>query len=100
MIISNKKRQILYISKTYKGKHHDYGLLKQEFPVQISWFEKFIVHLDLGFTGFADLYPCRELHIPIKKKRATKENRNELNDAQKEHNKKEASQRIYIEHSV
>jgi len=100
LIISNKKRRILYISKTYKGKQHDFGLLKQEFPAQILWFEKFIVHLDLGFIGFADLYPCKELHIPIKKKRATKENKNELNDTQKKHNKEESSQRIYVEHSI
>ena len=100
MIISNKKRRILYISKTYKGKEHDYSLLKQEFPPQIAWFKTFTVHLDLGFIGFNDLYPCKELHIPIKKQRATKGNKNELNDVQKKHNKEEASQRIYVEHSI
>lgn len=100
LIISNKNRQILYISKTYKGKQHDYSLLKQEFPAQISWFDKFIVHLDLGFIGFADLYPCKKLHIPVKKKRAAKGNKNELNETQKKHNKEEASQRIFVEHSI
>lgn len=100
MIISNKKRRILYISKTYKGKKHDYSLLKQEFPSEITWFKNCIVHLDLGFIGFNDLYPCKELHIPIKKQKATKDNKNELNEEQKEHNKKEASQRIYVEHSI
>lgn len=56
--------------------------------------------MDLGFVGFLDLYSCKKLHIPIKKKRATKENKNELNDEQKIHNKQEASQRIYVEHSI
>lgn len=100
MIISNKDRQILYISKTYKGKQHDYSLLKQEFSADVRWFEKFTVHLDLGFIGFADMYPCKKLHIPIKKKRATKENKNELDDTQKKHNKEEAAQRIFVEHSI
>ena len=56
--------------------------------------------LDLGFQGFADVYKCTELHIPIKKKRAKKGIKNELTDQQKEHNKDVGSQRIYVEHSI
>ena len=100
MIISNKKRRILYISETYTGKEHDYSLLKQEFPPKIAWFNKFIIHLDLGFQGFADLYPCKKLNIPIKKLRAVKGNKNELNKEQKEFNKELAQQRIYVEHAI
>ena len=65
LIISNKKKYIFYISKTYQGKEHDYSLLKQEFPSEITWFKEFNVHLDLGFKGFEDLYPCQNLFIPI-----------------------------------
>jgi DDE superfamily endonuclease len=90
----------LYISKTYKGKAHDYSLLKHEFPPEIPWFNDYIVLLDLGFIGFKDLYPCKKLEIPIKKQRATKGNKNELNDEQKEHNKKVSQQRIYVEHAI
>ena len=75
-------------------------MLKYEFPNKIQWFKEFIVHLDLGFIGFADLYPCKELNIPIKKQKATKGNKNELNDEQKEHNKGLAKQRIYVEHAI
>lgn len=100
MIISNKKRRILYISKTYKGKAHDYSLLKEELPPNVGWFNKFIVHLDLGFQGFADLYPCKKLNIPIKKLRAVKGNKNELNQEQKAFNKELAQQRIYVEHAI
>lgn len=74
--------------------------MKQEFPPNITWFKEFIVHLDLGFIGFADLYPCKELNIPIKKQKATKENKNELTDEQKEHNKRRSQQRIYVEHAI
>ena len=100
MIISNKKRRILYISKTYTGKQHDYNLLKKEFPPEIAWFNEFIVHLDLGFQGFSDLYPCKKLNIPIKKLKKTKDNKNELNQEQKAFNKELAQQRIYAEHAI
>lgn len=56
--------------------------------------------LDLGFIGFSDLYLCKKLEIPIKKQRATKLNKNELNDEQKEFNKKVSQQRIYVEHAI
>jgi DDE superfamily endonuclease len=74
--------------------------LKQEFPPHIAWFIKFIVHLDLGFQGFLDLYPCKELNIPIKKLKAVKGNKNELNDEQKTFNTGLAKQRIYVEHAI
>jgi DDE superfamily endonuclease len=58
------------------------------------------VLLDLGFIGFSDLYSSKELEIPIKKQRATKANKNELTEEQKEHNKKVSQQRIYVEHAI
>lgn len=58
------------------------------------------MHLDLGFNGFADLYPCKQLYIPIKKQKATKTNKNELNEEQKKHNTEHAQLRIYVEHSI
>lgn len=74
--------------------------MKQEFPPEIAWFNKFNVHLDLGFKGFEDLYHCQNLFIPIKKPRNTKTSKNELNDEQKTQNKELAQQRIYVEHSI
>lgn len=74
--------------------------MKQEFPPEIPWFQKFNVHLDLGFKGFDDLYSCQNLSIPIKKDKATKANKNELNDEQKAHNKALAQERIFVEHSI
>lgn len=56
--------------------------------------------LDLGFQGFADLYKYKELHIPVKKKRAKKGIKNELTDQQKRHNKNIGSGRIHVEHSI
>lgn len=78
----------------------DYGLLKQELPPEIPWFKQFIVRLDLGFQGFKDLYPCKNLYIPIKKQKATKIDKKELNQEQKEINKEQAKHRIIVEHSI
>jgi DDE superfamily endonuclease len=100
LLISDKNKRILYISKTYEGKAHDYGLLKQEFPPEKAWFKKFKVHLDLGFQGFSDLYPCKKLCIPIKKEKATKTDKKELTELQKEHNKSLSQERVFVEHSI
>jgi DDE superfamily endonuclease len=90
----------LYISRTYKGKEHDYGLLKLEFPPQFQWFKRFTIRLDLGFQGFSDLYPCEKLFIPIKKKRVKKGESNELTNEQIETNRDQAKHRIVVEHSL
>ena len=100
MIISNKSKEILYISKTYKGKEHDYPMLKKEFPAHIEWFKDLTVKLDLGFQGFADFYPCKKLVIPIKKKRVKKGISNELSMEEIGHNKDVGSQRVYVEHAI
>lgn len=100
LIISTPGRWIGYVSRTYEGKAHDYSLLQAEFDPQQNWFEPFEVRLDLGFQGFADLYPCKKVYIPHKKKRRAKGQCNELTAQQKEANKAQAKQRIYVEHSI
>ncbi len=100
LIISTKNKQILYISQSYKGKQPDYSLLQAEFPPDQDWFTRVKVRLDLGFQGFADLYQCEQLCIPIKKKRTPKGVCNELTAQQKEHNKQAGQERIYVEHAI
>ncbi len=99
-MITNKKRRIEYISKSYKGKENDFGVLKQEFPPSVEWFRQFKVRIDLGFQGFNDLYPCKKLYIPHKRKRVKKGLSNELNEEQKDENKNQAKERIIVEHSI
>jgi hypothetical protein len=53
-------------------------MLQKEFPAKIAWFKDLTVKLDLGFQGFADLYSCKKLVIPFKKKRAKKGVSNDL----------------------
>ncbi len=90
----------MYISQVYKGKEHDYSLLQKEFPPALAWFEELTVRLDLGFQGFADLYCCKHLHIPIKRRRTKKGVCNELSQEQKHHNKQSSKERIVVEHAI
>ncbi len=75
-------------------------MLQKEFPSTIEWFKDLTLKLDLGFQGFADLYVCKKLVIPVKKKRAKKGVSNELTAQEVEHNKGVGSQRIYVEHAI
>ena len=75
-------------------------MLQKEFPPALAWFESLTVRLDLGFQGFADLYPCKHLHIPYKRRRTKKQVSNELSDQQKEHNKQSSKERIAVEHAI
>lgn len=83
LLISTKKRKIVYVSAGYRGKEHDYSLLPREFPPTSAWFEGLKVRLDLGFQGFADLYTCEHLPIPYKRRRTKKQMSNELTAQQK-----------------
>lgn len=100
LIISTPSRWIGYVSRIYAGQVHDYNLLQAEFEPQQNWFESFEIRLDLGFQGFADLYPCQKLYIPHKKKRVAKGQRNGLTPEQKAENKAQAKHRIRVEHSI
>lgn len=75
-------------------------MLQTCFPAEQHWFKSLTLRLDLGFQGFQDLYQCRKVYLPIKKKRVAKAQSNELSEAQKQWNKQQAQQRIGVEHSI
>ena len=75
---------------------HDYQLLKNNFPSSLSWFDKLIVHTDLGYQGFESDYSARTVLIPFKRKK----NQAELSDLQKAYNRKLAQWRIRVEHAI
>jgi len=95
LVKSSACRLILFISRSYVGKAHDFSILKTEFPPQKKWFSKFEVRLDLGCQGFGGEYDCAKLFIPNKKKRSQ-----ELTGEQKAENKEISSRRIRVEHSI
>lgn len=88
------------MSNCYEGSRHDYNILQDCFTPAINWFKQKIIRLDLGFQGFKELYKCKKLHIPYKKKRVKKGACNELSEAQKQYNKAQAAERIKAEHSI
>src|SRR4051794_23194201 len=100
LCLTNRKRRILYISKCYAGSQHDYTLLQDCFTPVVDWFKQKTVRLDLGFQGFKEVYKCRKLYIPHKRKRVKKGACNELSEAQKLCNKAQAAARIKVEHSI
>jgi hypothetical protein len=100
LFVAGKQKRILYLSSLHRGSCHDYEIVKACFPAEDNWFKKFIIGLDLGFQGFADLYPCKKLFIPLKRKRVKKGHCNELSEEQKLLNKQQAQQRVGIEHSI
>lgn len=95
--MSNMNRKILYVSRSYKGREHDYGLLKKEFDPAQDWFANCRVRLDLGFQGFSDDYECKEWVMGHKRKRVKKGQSNELSVEQKAYNKVVNSDRVVVE---
>ena len=94
-MISNVKRKILYLSKCWVGKTHDFKLLKLEFPPEQNWFENFKVRVDLGYLGIAKEYVCKALSIPHKKPK-----KQELDAMQKLENRVFAQERVKVEHAI
>jgi len=95
MLMTNKNKEILYISNCYKGSIHDYKILKKEFPIDKNWFVDLSLIVDLGYFGIEKDYKCKKVIILDKKKR-----NKELSRSQKIKNKKKSKQRIKIEHSI
>ena len=99
LVLSDKKTRIYYVSDLADGKNVDMTILKEDFPPEKNWFEKFKVLFDLGFIGVAKLYTFKELIIGEKKPRKSKKNpKPELTQEQKENNKKISKERIFVEH--
>ena len=90
----------MYISNCYEGSQHDYSILQDCFVPATDWFKHKTVRLDLGFLGFKDIYKCTKVYIPYKKKRVKKGQSNELSEVQKAQNRRQAAERIQVEHSI
>ncbi len=100
-MISRSNRRIEYLSEVVNGSIHDYKLLQNEFEPSLNWFEDSEIELDLGFQGFVKDYVYQKVFIPHKRKRTKKgEPKQELTESQRSQNKKMASTRIRVEHSI
>ena len=103
LVISNSDKQILFLSNPYCGSVHDYSILQSEFnPDNPLWFTSNNIHVDLGFLGIKKDYEGHRIKIPIKRKRrkSKKDAAIPFTEAEKEHNKKVSSERVYVENAI
>src|SRR6476619_8541861 len=99
-VMSLPDKFIVFLGRTFSGHHHDYLMLKQEFPPELDWFIDINVRVDLGYLGIQSDYRGDRIDIPTKKPRKSKKNPNpQLSDAQKVANKVLSQVRIFIEHA-
>ena len=92
---------IVFLGRTFRGHHHDYSMLTQEFPPERDWFADIQVRVDLGYQGIQSDYKGDQIEIPMKKPRKSKQNPTpQLSDEQKAANKALSQVRIFIEHAI
>jgi hypothetical protein len=99
MALPNKL--IVFLGRTLSGHHHDYILLKQEFPPALDWFTDINVRVDLGYLGIRSDYRGDRIDILIKKPRKSKKNLTPpLSAEQKAANTVLSQVRIVVEHAI
>jgi hypothetical protein len=92
---------IVFLGRTFSGHHHDYKMLKHEFPPEMAWFSDLHVRVDLGYQGMQSDYHLDQLDIPYKKPRKSQKNpQAALSAAQKAVNKALSQIRIFVEHAI
>lgn len=100
-IIASPKKVVLFVGATFAGRHHDYAMLKAEFPPDQPWFKELTVLVDLGYHGILTDYDGHQVGIPFKKLRKSKANPDpQLTDLQKMYNCTLSSLRIYVENAI
>ena len=91
---------ILFVGRTFSGHHHDYAMLKAEFPPDYDWFATLKVLVDLGYLGIRTDYAGTEILVPHKKPRKCQHHSQPtLTADQKAHNRAVSQVRIAIEHA-
>ena len=93
MLISTAQKQVVWLSRLYPGRIHDFTIFKE--LLALFDFSKLKVHVDLGFLGIVKLLPDVRIHIPLK---ATKNK--PLTPEQKAENKKLAQLRVVVENTI
>lgn len=94
LIISTKKKQIGFLSRTVEGKAHDIAILRTTAPPRVIP-PNVKTHIDLGFRGLDTEYPNHRFSMPERKPRMR-----DLTLAQKARNKKKSSVRVLVEHAI
>ena len=99
-IISNERKEIIFLGKLYGGRHHDFELLKLELNIGDKKAEV-TIFVDLGYIGIVDLFPNVVIKIPHKKPRKSAQNPHPaLSKEQKKYNTEVGKERVVVEHSI
>jgi hypothetical protein len=106
-VIATRKKWILFLGYTVAGSIHDYTQFKEEFPVDgqpesvVKWFEAFVLWLDLGYFGTQKTYEAKDVNMPHKKPRTSKNNPSPtLTEEQKMENREISRVRVIVEHAI
>jgi len=100
-VMSLPDKLIVFLGRTFSGHHHDYRMLKQEFPPELDWFTDINVRVDLGYLGMQSDSNGHQIAIPTKKPRQSTKNPNPpLSDVQKADNTALSQIRVFIEHAM
>ncbi len=75
-VMSRLDKFSIVLGRPFTGHHHDYSLLKEEFPPERDWFIDIGVAVDLGYLGIKKDYAGDQFAIPTKKPRKSKANPN------------------------
>ena len=92
LILSDKKKLVLILTKTVSGKNHDYGLFKKgdiNIPPEVK------IWVDLGFLGIGKDFPDVDYQMPHKKPKG-----GELTQDQKDENREISKVRVKVEHAI
>jgi len=100
-VMSLPDKFMVFLGRTLSGHHHDYLMLKQEFPPELDWCTDLNVRVDLGSLGIQSDYRGEQIDIPTKKPRTSHKNPNpQLSDEQSAANTALSRVRIFIEHAI
>src|SRR5439155_11572296 len=100
-VMSLPNKVIVFLGRTFSGRHHDYRMLKQEFPPELDWFADIHVRVDLGYLGIQSDYRGERIAIPTKKPRKSQKNPNpQLSDEQRAAHTALSRVRIFVEHAM
>jgi hypothetical protein len=92
---------IIFLGRTFRGHHHDYLMVQQEFPPALDWFADMNVRVDLGYRGMKSDYGGEQIAIPPRKPRKSQKPPNpQLSEEQKAANTALSRVRIFIEHAI
>lgn len=100
-VMSMPDKWIVFLGRTFSGRHHDYRMLKEELPPALDWFVDLEVWVDLGYQGIRSDYVGDLIEIPHKKPPKSKTNPNpKLTMDQRAENRAISQVRIFIEHAI